>query len=87
MTCPKFCQSVNDGECKPFAYSLALVEADETSGDPLHYSYLDFWVVKNMEELKRILKRREVTRDNKNYQLKAFYPDGSWDFVSLNDIL
>jgi hypothetical protein len=86
MDCPKFCQKVNHGECEPFAYSLALVEMDELSEDLLYYSYLDFWVIKDMDNLKRILKRRGITANSKNYQIKAFYPDGSWDFVSLKDV-
>lgn len=71
----------------PFAYSIALVDFHEDDGFSEFYTYLDFWVVKDLDNLKRTLKRRGVTVDSRNYQLKAFYPDGSWDFVSLREVL
>lgn len=70
----------------PFAYSLALVDFNEDECGEF-YTYLDFWVVKNLEELKKTLKRRGVTADSNNYQIKVFYTDGSWDFFSLKDAL
>lgn len=70
----------------PFAYSIALVDKNEDESG-VFYTYLDFWVVKDLNEVKKTLKRRGVTANSKNYQIKAFYADGSWDFVSLREVL
>jgi hypothetical protein len=78
---------IPESQAMPFAYSIALVEKNEDDGCGEFYTYLDFWVVKNLDNVKKTLKRRGVTVDSKNYQLKVYYTDGGWDFVSLREAL